>query len=663
MSAMIFVAVRPGPDKMSGPEVGMIYRRVVWHKRILTNGLPEMARLGLSWHARPHLKRPFGEWSDDAKLAKLGPVFVPLHERPDRLEHAAQEVLIKDVLVFLVAAGLIVPALRLFRLPSVAGFILAGIALGPDGLGALADNWAPLGLMTLSDPEAAVPFAELGVLFLLFLLGLELSVEKLWALRRVVFGAGLFQVICSALLIATAAFFLGLQLEAAVIVGLALALSSTAIVMQLLVDGRRATGAVGQVSLGVLLLQDLLVAPILIFISFTAQENGPDLASALLEALAQGLLAVVVIIVIGRYLLRHVFQLAAKAGGRDFLMAITLLAVVGAAVITASAGLSIALGAFLAGLMVGETEFKHQAEVDLEPFKGLLLGLFFMTVGFALDLDLMWDHWPLILGGLVALLGVKAMIVGLAARVFAGGAGLASESAGLLAPAGEFAFVIVAAAGAAQLLPPQAAMVTNAIAGLSMLLIPLTWRIGRILRAHFDRHAPQQGLVSDEAEQSGHVLIGGFGRVGCAVASILEREQACIVALDTRPSTVSRERRRGRRVYLGDGAREEMLSRAGLSKAALVIVTLDNPDSAERMVRTARRIRPDVPILARAKDADHARLLTEAGASHVVPDAIEAGLQMSARALEEYGYGTETVRDIIAAARDAEYARATHQTD
>jgi CPA2 family monovalent cation:H+ antiporter-2 len=573
--------------------------------------------------------------------------------------HEAQDVLIKDFLVFLVAAGLVVPVLRLVRLPSVAGFILAGLALGPYGLGSLADSLPPLGLMTLSDPDAATPFAELGVLFLLFLLGLELSVEKLWALRRVVFGAGLFQVVCSAGVLAAICVLLGLTLEAAVIAGLALALSSTAIVMQLLVDSREATGPVGRAALGVLLLQDLLVAPILIFIGFTAQEGGPGLASVLFEALAQGFVALAVIVVIGRYLLRHLFHLAARAGGRDFLMAITLLTVVGAAVITASAGLSIALGAFMAGLLVGETEFKHQAEVDLEPFKGLLLGVFFMTVGLGLDLPYILENIPVILGGLFGLLVIKATLVWIAARLFAGGAGLASETAGLLAPAGEFAFVILAAAGAVGLMPAEPATIMTAMAGLSMLLVPLTWRAGRLVHRLLGRRHADGDTAAEAKDQTGHVLIGGFGRVGQAVAAILEREQAIIVGLDTQPGTVARERRKGRQAYLGDGAREEILIQAGLAGAMLVIVTLDDPDSAERMVRAARRRRPDVPILARAKDADHAHRLMQAGASHVIPDAIEAGLQMSARALEQYGYGTETVRDIIAAERDEAYAMAT----
>ena len=353
--------------------------------------------------------------------------------------HEGQEVLIKDVLVFLLAAGLVVPVLRALRLPAVVCFILAGIALGPSGFSAFSDQVPLLEYLTISDPEAAAPFAELGVLFLLFLLGLELSFEKLWALKRTVFGAGTMQALLSAVVIAYIAYLLGQPPAAAAIIGLALALSSTAIVMQILIEKKRAAGQVGRTALGVLLFQDIMVAPILIFVGFTVSQSDAGLVAVLGQALLNGLIALIVIFVIGRFLLRHLFHLAAQAGGRDFLMAITLLTVVGASVITANAGLSLALGAFLAGLLLGETEFKHQTEIDLEPFKGLLLGLFFLTVGLAIDLTVVLENWPIVFGGLAALLLIKALIALIAVRIFSGTWSVAAESASLLAPAGEFA--------------------------------------------------------------------------------------------------------------------------------------------------------------------------------------------------------------------------------
>lgn len=576
------------------------------------------------------------------------------------MHEGSHEILIKDALVFLLAAGLVVPALRALKLPAVVGFILAGVALGPFGLGALSDTWAPLGLFTIAEPEAAGPFAELGVLFLLFLLGLELSVEQLWSLRRIVFGAGFVQAAASAMLLALVALGFGFDLTGAIIVGLALALSSTAIVMQMLTSSHQASSPVGRTALGVLLFQDILVAPILIFVGFASSDGRGNLGAVLLEAVIQGVLAVGILLLIGRFLLRRLFQLAANAGGRDFLMAITLLTVVGAAVLTASAGLSIALGAFMAGLMLGETEFKHQTEVDLEPFKGLLLGLFFMTVGIGLDLAVILDQWPLVLAGLIVLLVVKYAVAWGAVRIFGRSAGLATESASLLAPSGEFAFVVLAAGVAGGVVTGSQATLVSAVAGLSMLLIPVTWRYGRKLAVRAGRNEEgHDALPANKAELQDHVIIAGFGRVGQSVARILDAENTRVVALDSRPGTVARLRKEGWSVYFGDGARKEILRKAGLDGAAMVVVTLDDPQATEHIVRAVRSFRPEIPILARAQDADHSRSLYEAGATHVVPDAIEAGLQMSARALEQFGYAPDTVRSLIGAERDAEYRKAT----
>ena len=577
------------------------------------------------------------------------------------MHDGSHEILIKDALVFLIAAGLVVPALRMLKLPAVVGFILAGVALGPWGLGSFSDTWAPLGMFTIAEPEAAAPFAELGVLFLLFLLGLELSVEQLWSLRRIVFGAGIVQAAASAILLAVLAPVFDFDLTAAIVVGLALALSSTAVVMQLMTANHQASAPVGRTALGVLLFQDILVAPILIFVGFASTDAGGNLGTVLLEAAVQGVLAVGVLLLVGRFLLRRLFQMAADAGGRDFLMAITLLTVVGAAVLTASAGLSIALGAFLAGLMLGETEFKHQTEVDLDPFKGLLLGLFFMTVGLGLDLGVIAQQWPLVLAGLISLLVVKYAIAWVAVRIFGRSRELATETAGLLAPAGEFAFVVLAAGVAGGVISGDQATLVSAVAGLSMLLIPVTWRGSQSLMRRMQNKGQGHAttLPAENAELENHVIIAGFGRVGQSVARILDEENTRVVALDSRPDTVARLRKQGWSVYFGDGARKEILDKAGLPGAAMVVVTIDDPQAAEHIVRAVRRGRPEIPILARAQDADHSRSLFKAGATHVVPDAIEAGLQMSARALEQFGYTPDTVRSLIGAERDAEYRKAT----
>ncbi len=428
--------------------------------------------------------------------------------------------------------------------------------------------------------------------------------------------------------------------------------------MQLLVSQKQVARPIGRSVLGVLLLQDILVAPILIFVGFASDDGQTGLGYILLEALTDGLAALAIIYLIGRFLLRPAFKLAVAAGGRDLLLAIVLLTIVGAALITSSAGLSIALGAFLAGLLVGETEFKHQIEVDLEPFKGLLLGLFFMTVGFGLDIHLILSDWYLVLGGVLALWALKACIAWGALRIFACGPVLASEAAGLLAPAGEFAFVVIAAASLGGVIGETQSSFITAIVGLSMLLIPASWQIGRWLAARFEGSTPTLEVPADYAEQDGHVLIAGFGRVGRTIARILETENADILALEAHMSKVTPAQKLGHRVYLGDASRTEILSQVGIQGAAMVVVTVDDPDAAERIVSACRHLRPDITLLARARDVDHAKRLYAAGATHVVPDAIEAGLQMAVRALEDVGYETDAARDLIAAVRDTAYRKA-----
>ncbi|MEM9740011.1 MAG: cation:proton antiporter [Pseudomonadota bacterium] len=570
------------------------------------------------------------------------------------------EVLIKDAIVFLFAAGVVVPLFKALRVPAVVGFILAGLVLGPYGISQFSGQMPALEFVTISEPSAAALFAELGVLFLLFLLGLELSFRRLWELRRAVFGAGGIQAGLSALAITGAAVWFGQPLLAAITIGLALALSSTAIVMQLLQENRRAATPVGRTALAVLLFQDILVAPILIFVSFVATGGESNLAGLIGEALAQGLLAIVFIVVIGRYVLSHVFHLAAQAGGRDFLMALTLLTVVGAAVITATAGLSLALGAFLAGILLGETEFKHQTEVDLEPFKGLLLGLFFLTVGMSLDLAVIASLWQEVLIGLAGLLVLKFIVSAMACRLFAGPTHVAVETASFLAPAGEFAFVILAAASAGAIVDPETSTLIAAIAGISMVAIPMLSKAGGLLGAWLEPeedHHPTYAL--NAAEKEGHVILAGFGRVGRTIADLLKPEGAEMIALDMDARRVLTARSAGWNIYFGDASRPEILEKAGLDGAALAIVTVDNAASAEQMVQTLRSHRVDLPILARAQDTDHAARLYEVGASFVIPDAIEAGLQLAGRALEGFGYAGETVRDLIAAEREAEYRKAT----
>ncbi len=329
------------------------------------------------------------------------------------------------------------------------------------------------------------------------------------------------------------------------------------------------------------------------------------------------------------------------------------------AAITAGAGLSLALGAFLAGLLVGETEFKHQIEVDLEPFKGLFLGLFFMTVGMGLNPAIILANLPVVIAGIVLLLLVKGAAAVLAIRLVSGNTAKAVEASGLLAPAGEFAFVVLGVATTTGVVEPGQGVVIAAIAGLSMVLTPLTGRLAANLAEKAAKPLLEAPTVSDYSDLEGHVIVAGFGRVGHAIARILDTEDVDLVALDSHASLVGERRRDGRKVYYGDAARPEILELAGAKGAAMLVVTVDNRASASAMVRAFRKLAPGTPIFARARDKAHAQELMLAGANFVIPEAVEAGLQLAGRALEEFGYDGDSVRTRLALERDSEYMKAT----
>lgn len=564
------------------------------------------------------------------------------------------EVWLKDVAVFLAAAGIAAPFFRALKQSAVLAFLLAGVLLGPFGLGRLVESIPWLHFVTISDPHAVEPMGEAGILFLLFMLGLELSFGRLWALRKDVFGLGAFQVLLSATLIGAVAMFMGLEAGPASVIGLALALSSTAIVMQILIEDRKAATPTGRTAFSVLLFQDIMVAPILILVGFLGIGGG-SLLPAIGQAVIGGAFAIAFIGLVGRFAVRPAFQLAASAGGREMMLALTLLAVLGASAATAYAGLSLALGAFLAGLLLGETEFKTQIEIDLEPFKGLLIGLFFMTVGMGVDPLELAASWPIILGGTSALILGKGVLVYSGARLFGKPRHVGVQVATLLGPAGEFAFVVVGAAVAANVIGVQVAAQITAMAGLSMLITPFIARAGSRLA---DRLLPGDLGVHNHAPDDmpdGHVIIAGYGRVGRLLGELLLEENADIIAIDTDPKRIAQCRKDGIRIYYGDAGRIETLIKAGVESAAQFIVTVDDPDKAERVVRAVRSRRKDAPITARATDRKHADRLISAGASFVIHEAAEAALQLAVHALQDFGMSPDAARARITRAREEIY--------
>ena len=570
---------------------------------------------------------------------------------------------LKGLIIFLVVAGVIVPLFHRARIGTVLGFLIAGVVLGPHGLGRLGTDYQWLAYITFDDPERGAPLAEFGIIVLLFLLGLELSLQRLWQLRRYVLGVGLVQMVLTTVAIGALVRAMGSAPPAGVVLGLGLAMSSTAVVMQLLLEQHRAGNIVGRIALSVMLFQDLMVVPILVVVGLI-REGGPGGILPLVNPFAGGLAAVLATMLLGRFVVGPLLRSAVRTGSRDLIMAITLLIVVAFSMATALAGLSVALGAFLAGLLLSGSEARHHIEIDLEPFKGLLLGIFFITVGTNVDPAVIVRDAGWIAAALVAMIAGKASILYVVARFFGVARAVASEVALLLAQAGEFAFVVIGVAQASNLLSDRLAAGSVAVVALSMVATPLIAFAGRKLGAHLGtvehlKHGPGPEAVGFD----NHVIIGGFGRVGHLIAQALEAESVPYIALDTHGSMVSRERRGRQTIYFGDAGRTELLKRVGGTQARAFVVTVNNARAAERMVEAARKINPGASVFARAVDTGHAIRLAELGAVAVVPETVEASLQLAARVLEGLDLPESVVSGRIEAMRAAELGRITKGGD
>jgi CPA2 family monovalent cation:H+ antiporter-2 len=564
---------------------------------------------------------------------------------------------LKSILIFLVAAGIIVPLLHRMRLGTVLGFLLVGLALGPYGLGYLATKFPILGYVSLDDPKTTEPLAELGIVFLLFLLGMELSLPRLWQLRRYVLGVGLVQVVASIFAVGGLVRWSGAAPPAGLVLGMCFAMSSTAIVMQLLLDQHRAAAPVGRLALSVLLFQDLMVVPVLLAIGLLrARAPGEQSFFDLVLPFAQAFAAVAIIMVVGRYIVTPLMRSAARTGSRDLIMAIALTIVVGISAATGKAGLSVALGAFLAGLLLSNSEYRHQVEVDLDPFKGILLGIFFVSVGMVIDLAIVWQHIGVVLLSLMLLIVVKAVILYGAARLFGVQRPLAAEAALLLAQGGEFTFIALSLARNKELIQTDVANAAIAVAGLSMMATPLLAVLARRLSERLGpvEHGHHHDMGDNIAELRDHVVIGGFGRVGQMVARVLDSENVPWVAFDTNSRLVTEHRGEGRMVFFGDASRPELLQRAGAETARAFMVTLDGAEATERMVAEILKIRPNASILARARDPDHAARLIRIGATDVFPETVEASLQLAGRLLENLDFPEDVAAQRIAGIRAVE---------
>lgn len=563
---------------------------------------------------------------------------------------------LRETLLFLVLTGILVPLLQRLRVNQVLGFLAAGALVGPFGLGLWADTLPWLATFTFPKGEGVMVLGELGVLFLMFMIGLELSASHLWALRRWVFGAGSAQVGFSALAIGSLAFLFGNQVETAIVLGLVLALSSTAVVMQLLTERRMLGTPLGQATFSILMLQDLAVVPLLILVGLLAGGESDGLALTLGATFFKSVTTIVVIYLLGRRVLSPVFRYFAARRQPEVFMALTLLSTLGIAALTEKAGLSMALGAFLAGLLLAETEFKHEVKVTIEPFKGLLMGVFFMSVGMGIDMREI-AQVPLLLPlSVLGLFAVKIAVLVAILRIGGFNWGRAVEGGALLGQGGEFTFIVVGYALTTGLLEPGIGQFMMLVVGISLFATPLIAKAGSRFAEWWEAHHVRKLGDLEQAgapDMSRHVVIAGFGRVGQLVAQLLHAQGIPFVAVDANTRLVSELHARGMPVYTGDAARIELLNRVHAEQAAAIIVTMDHPSSALHAVTAIHKAYPSIPIYARSRDEKHAHTLLQAGASVVIPETLETGLQLTAFALQALGLDEGVAAHIVQLERES----------
>ncbi len=561
--------------------------------------------------------------------------------------------LYKEALLFLATAGVVAPLFFRLRVSPVLGYLFAGVALGPYGLGALARATPWLDAFTIGNVATIDRIAAFGVVTLLFTMGLELSFERMRRMRRLVFGLGLAQVVVTTLMLTAAAYGLGLAPASALMVGAALSMSSTAIVIPVLIEGKRLGATVGRATFAVLLFQDLAVAPFLVMAGAFARGGDNGLGLALAETLVPAALALAALVVFGRLALRPFFRFVAEARSPEFFMAACLLVVLGDGLLAAASHLSMALGAFVAGLLLAETEYRREIEVTIEPFKGLMLGLYFVSVGASVDPALILAKPGLILGLAAALAGLKGLILFGLARAFRLPPRPSADMALLLGPGGEFGFVMIGAALAGGLIDRALSTTLVTAIAVSMLAIPALGRIGAAIDPHGRPRPDAPPEETPPGSDAARVVIVGYGRVGALIGDMLDSHAVPFIAVDFDARVVARARETGKPVYYGDASRADYLRRCAVETARAVVVTMDSPRANEMVVRTTRMLRPDITLVARARDADHAHTLYELGVTDAVPETIEASLQLSEAVLVDIGVPMGLVIASIHEKRDA----------
>ncbi|WP_422060221.1 cation:proton antiporter [Sphingopyxis sp.] len=539
---------------------------------------------------------------------------------------------IGNALVVLGAAGVVIPAFARFKISPVIGFILVGLLVGPSGLGLLADDYPWLRHVTIASTEDISLFAEFGIILLLFSIGLELSFRRLWQLRKLVFGIGAAELTLGGLILGTALLLLGDHSPpAAYGLGIALALSSTALVLP--IAGTKS--AVGRASFSMLLFEDLALVPIIFVLAALSPAASGDSAEMFLTTLWQGVVVVAALAIGGWFLLPKIFAQAARAKDPELFLAASLLVVIVAALATAAVGLSPIVGALLAGLMIAETEYHEEVEAITAPFKGLALGVFLISVGMGVNLKTVALYWPQLVAAVVGVVAVKAIVTAALLR-FSGMArrGTAAEVGLLMASPSETTLIVLATALQAQIISRDTAEFWQLVTAIGLTITPLLARIGHDIARRIEMRT---GDAQIDETPEGRTVVVGFGRVGHTVAELLREHGRPYVAVDADIDTVAAARRDGFIVRFADVARPGALDKLGIETANAIVLTMDDPVQQLRMTRQLKQKYPDLPIISRARDADHAAALYQAGANDAVPETLESSLQLAEAVLIDLG--------------------------
>lgn len=536
-----------------------------------------------------------------------------------------------DALVILGAAGLVIPAFARLRINPVIGFILVGIAVGPAGLGRFVPQMPWLFYTTITDSHAIEPFAELGIVLLLFSIGLELSFARLWAMRRDVFGLGAAELIGCTLLLGAGFLSFGENAGTAFGLGIALALSSTALVLPI----AGTSGPVGERAFAMLLFEDLALVPIVFALGALAPHGGD--ASGLLRTLAIGGATIAAMLILGRVALPRLFAQAARTKSPELFLAASLLVVILASVATAAAGLSPIVGALIAGILIAETDYHSEVELMTAPFKGLALGVFLITVGMSLDLAVIAARWVDLLLAVLGVIVVKAVVTGLLLRVGGAKRSVSLETGLLMAAPAETTLIVLGSAASAGLIARDTASFWQIVTALGLTVTPLLAETGNRLAKRIERRGAKGDTPPPPAEGKARVLVIGFGRVGRLVAQMLEAHKRPYLAIDADADTIRAARERGYNATFGDILRPGMIELLHVEKASAIVLTMDDPVQVVRLTKRLRGQFPDLTIIARARDPNHAAQLYRAGASDAVPETVESSLQLSEAVLVDLG--------------------------